>query len=136
MSAAAVEPLTDGELDEVRNDLRNGGNCVLAWTVRGLLARLDAERLRADRAENTRDQIAAKADELAGDVQRLHDALAYQASIVGRVEEVAAWGVPVSPEALRVALDPAQPLQKAEEAAHAAFQAAQRDETDETKDGS
>lgn len=52
----------------------------------------------------------------------LHDALDYQASIVGRVEEVADWGVPVGPEVLRVALDPAQSLQGAEEAAHAAAQ--------------
>ena len=117
---SAVEPLTDAELGEVRNDLRNGGNCVLAWTVRGLLARLDAERLRADRAENARDQLAAKADELARENRALHDALDYQASIVGRVEEAAGWGVPVTPEALRVALDPARSLQGAEEAAHRA----------------
>lgn len=133
---ATIEPLTGGELDEVRNDLRNGANCVIAWTVRGLLARLDAERLRAGRAENARGLVAAKAYELAAENRALHEALDYQTSIIGRVEEVAAWGVPVGPEALRVALDPAQSLQGAEEAAHAASQAAQRDETDEMKDES
>lgn len=99
-------PLGDAGLSALRGSLDGGAPYVAAHLVRGLIARLDA--------------VEATNDGLAGIDRALREAVDCQAAVIGRVEEVAAWGLPVTPEALRVALDPARSLQAAEDAAHAA----------------
>lgn len=99
-------PLGDTGLSALRGSLDGGAPIVPAHLVRALIARLDA--------------VEAKNDELAGVDRALREAVAYQAAIIARVEEVADWALPVCPDVLRVALDPARSLQGAEDAAHAA----------------
>ena len=106
MSPAAVTPLDDRGVADLRSRLANGATYLPAHLVRALLARLDA--------------VEAKNDEIAGIDRVLREAVDYQAAIIARVEEVADWGLPVGPEVLRIALDPARSLQAAEDAAHAA----------------
>lgn len=52
---AAPEPLDDDALRDLRTDLDAGANCVIAYTVRSLLARLD-------RAEAERDRLRRQLD--------------------------------------------------------------------------
>lgn len=106
MSAPAAEPLDDRGVADLRSRLANGATYLPAHLVGALLARLDA--------------VEAKNDELAGVDRALREAVDYQTAIIARVEEVADWALPVGPEVLRIALDPARSLQDAEDAAQAA----------------